>query len=549
MSMETSRVHVFTGCKIITMDDKRTIGNAIAVQDDKIISVGSENDIEKMVRDYRESTGCKVVHHPQDGNRCIMPGFIDTHLHPGLCIYFKLQVNLSGVRSQEELKKVLQEAASTRKGDEWILGVDLMEDNFVDPAERFFPTRKELDLAGDNPIVVMRHDGHICSVNTAALQHMNITDKILEKFSDGSGEIRMNAFGEFTGVLTEEATSIALNHVPFPGIAKVKDAGNAFSKELASFGITTAGGMVQLGNEGIAGKAGAIEVPLMIALASEGIFNQDFVFYLVTSKPKKIPRQARAFKKLNKPDGQFTVGGIKLYADGSFGASTACMHEPFSDSKDGVSGFMVKDIDTLRALFKDVDELGFQVAIHAIGDKANRLVVDAFDGIATPAKRHRIEHASILTDDTMADIARLGLVVSCQPAFIHSEHHWLEKRLGKERLQRTYAFKSMLDAGIMIGGASDAPVESANVMRAIEACVTRDGMVLAECIPVMDALAFFTIDAARVLRQEGWKGSLEPGKQADFVILEKDPTATPSSEIGKIKVLATYHRGKCTFRQ
>jgi len=295
---------------------------------------------------------------------------------------------------------------------------------------------------------------------------------------------------------------------------------------------------------------------LMEQFIRKGIIEPDFVFYIITSKPKQLIRVDKTFKKLSTENGifngRFSVGGIKIYADGSFGARTAAMYEPFSDSDDGASGFLVKDRETLAGLFRETHDLGYQVVIHAIGDKANRVVIDVFAGLLAGhpgPHRHRIEHASTVDAGTLRDAAKLGIIFACQPAFIRSEQSWLEARLGKDRLARTYAFKSIIDAGIVLAGASDAPVESANVLTAMQACVTRHGIVPDESIPVVDALRMFTAGAAFALRQEQFKGSIVAGKLADLVFLSDDPRAVLPGSIGNLRILRTYHRGVLIFHR
>jgi hypothetical protein len=433
-----------------------------------------------------------------------------------------------------------------------------MEDLFTEPPERYFPTRRELDRAcPGRPVLVLRHDGHICSVNSVVLAKIGVGKSNVSSVSKscGIGEIRVDPDGEPTGVFTEGATALPLDHVPLPPGERLESGGIAFSKELASLGITTCGGILQIGDEGIAGKAGAVEIPLMEQFIRKGIIEQDFVFYIVTSKPKQLLRVDRTFKKLSTDSvdfPRFSVGGIKIYADGSFGARTAAMYEPFSDSADGASGFLVKDRETLAGLFRETHDLGYQVVIHAIGDKANRVVVDVFAGLLAGhpgPHRHRIEHASTVDAGTLRDAAKLGIIFACQPAFIRSEQSWLEARLGKDRLARTYAFKTIIDAGIVLAGASDAPVESANVLTAMQACVTRHGIVPGESIPVVDALRMFTAGAAFALRQEQFKGSIVAGKLADLVFLSDDPRAVLPGSIGNLRILRTYHRGVLIFHR
>ncbi len=539
--MENSTIQIFYNCSILCIDKKNTIAEAMAISEGKILAVGTFNDVQAK---FHGETPTKI---DMKGD-CIVPGFIDTHMHPGMYIYFKTQLDVSGVKSFSAITSVLQTEDKKRNEGEWILGVDLMEDLFEDPAERHFPTRWDLDRASSTrPIVVIRHDGHICGANSAALKIMGIDRAKAADFKTGTGEIRVDAAGEPTGVFTEGATSFPLANVPMPSMDRLKEAGGVFSRELAAFGITTVGGVFQLGAEGIAGEAGAVEMALMELLIKENVIAQDIAFYMVTDKPKQLKRVDRTLQKLSGNSGRFVLGGIKLYSDGSFGARTAAMFEPYSDSLTGELGFMVKDRPTLLALAKETLALGYQVITHAIGDKANRSVVDIYKEMlagSTSPHRCRIEHASTLTPDTMADAARLGIIISSQPAFINSEFTWLERRLGPNRVKQTYAFKSIIDAGIVLAGASDAPVESASVLKALQACITRHGLVKEECIGVMDALRLFTWNAAYALNQEKSKGSIEAGKIADFVVLDKDPAKVPADAIEKVKVLATYQRGK-----
>jgi predicted amidohydrolase YtcJ len=194
---------------------------------------------------------------------------------------------------------------------------------------------------------------------------------------------------------------------------------------------------------------------------------------------------------------------------------------------------------------------GLQICVHAIGDGATRLCAELFSNLLAehqlPGHRHRIEHASILDEETIALIARLKLIVSTQPLFIHSEKHWLHKRLGPDRAKRTYPFRSMLDAGIRLAGASDAPIESPEVLKAVECCVTREGFEPEQGITVMEALRMFTIDAAYAQFEETIKGSLTPGKRADMVILSHNPLVTPVNEIHSIHVEKTIVKGAVVY--
>jgi predicted amidohydrolase YtcJ len=457
-------------------------------------------------------------------------------------------LDLSGVKSYSNLHEILQQECKSREPTECIVGLDLMEDCFTNPSEQRFPNRYDLDsLCPMNPCIILRHDGHICALNSAALDLIGINEKTVKKRAIESGEIRVDSKGVPTGIFTEEATAIALDALSIPSNERLRAACIEFSNELASLGITTCGGVVQAGNIGVEGNAGALVIPMLETFIKEDLILQDYVFYITTNRPRVLNRYKKSFQKLSKEEKRFEVGGIKIYADGSFGASTACMFEPFSDSSMGAKGFMVTKREDMYNLFKETYDLGFHIACHAIGDQANRIVIDVFNDVikdsARSQSRCRIEHASILTDDMLADASKLGLIMVCQPAFINSEYTWLEKRLGPKRVKNTYPFKSIIDAGVTLAGASDAPIESASVFEAIRACVTRNGLVIEQCISVQEALKMFTINAAYALGQEMEKGSLEKGKFADFVVLNKCIESISPINLSDIKIIATYHRG------
>jgi len=550
-------VTLFHNCSILTMDSNDSEADAMAIFEGKILAVGTEPSVraeaKSFIQKYSAKSHNEIMLAEKDlSDACIVPGFIDAHLHPALYIYFKTQLSLTGVKSHSELGKILRREDATRRSGEWIIGIDLMEDNFKDPAERHFPDRKVLDsFCPNRPVLVLRHDGHICGVNSAALQIIGIDSSNVKEKTSSSGEIRLDETGEPTGIFTETATALAIDRVPPPNLDRIRNGCKDFSAELASYGITTCGGVLQTDEKGPAGKAGVMELPLMEALLKERLIEQDFVFYLITDSPKKLKRLSQSFQPLNDKEEKYCVGGIKLFIDGTFGASTSYMFEPFSDSPEGKTGLLVNMEDHLRELIKEAYELGFQVACHSIGDRANRILVDLYHDVLVGSRsrraRFRIEHASTLTDDTIADAAKLGIVLVCQPAFIDSEYAWLERRLGSKRCNRTYPFRAIIDAGVVLAGASDAPVESAKVMKAVHVCVTRNGFVPEQAITVMEALKMFTCNAAYALGQERTKGSLEKSKLADFVVLEKDPRMVRPEKLATMKVKATYHRGKQIF--
>jgi predicted amidohydrolase YtcJ len=192
-----------------------------------------------------------------------------------------------------------------------------------------------------------------------------------------------------------------------------------------------------------------------------------------------------------------------------------------------------------------------QIAIHAIGDRANRLCIDLYERLLTEYPRedhrHRIEHASLLSDDMIEDMARLGLVVSTQPLFIESEKSWLHKRLGAERARMTYPLRSLMDGGVKVAGASDAPVEDVNVIRAIDCCVSRQGFEPHQGISAAEAIRMFTLDAAYAQFEDHIKGSITVGKRADLVVLSANPATVVPDKIPEIRVLKTICKGEVLY--
>jgi len=551
-------IEFFFNCTILTVDQNNSRAEAMAIFGENIIAIGTKenvrSEIEQFIENYKKEPGEELkVREMNLSGSCIVPGFIDAHMHPGLYVYFKTQLNLSKVKSYSELRTLLQNEDQFRESGKWIFGTDLMEDIFDRPEEQRFPTRYDLDsFVPNRPVVIFRHDGHICTVNSVVLKQIGIEKSNAKERTPESGEIRLDEDGNPTGIFTEGALEYVMTVIPIPSIDNLKEASKEMTKELAKLGITTCGGIIQAGESGPAGKAGTMELPLIQALIREGLIEQDFVFYVITDKPRTLNRLQKSFLSLSGKRDRFVIGGIKIFADGTFGSSTAHLFEPFTDSKNGNCGFMVIKREELYRLAKETSNLGFQVICHSIGDKSNRIVVDVYrELLGETVERKpllRLEHASQLTAEIIKDAAALGIIMACQPAFINSEYTWLEKRLGRERIKYTYPFRSIIDAGVLLAGASDAPIESADVLLGLRACVTRNGFVPEEAITVPEALRLFTYNAACALGQETSKGSLEKGKLADFVILNRNPESVPPIELGKIIILATYHRGFPIYR-
>jgi len=521
------------------MNQRQPFAEAIGVLDDKIIAIGNFKEVKKKLDKDYELVNLE--------GKSLFPGFIDSHFHIITNLFFFIFLDLYTVKSLTELQSVLKEAAKKKKKGDFILGLRFNEENFTESQSRVLPNRYDLDKAcSDNPVFIIRYDGHIGIANSKALE---ITDINNSTIPPAGGEI-LKENGNINGILTEKATSLVISKIPLPDSTEINNSASKAFKYLAEKGITSIHGVVELDSKGGVSNLGGIEIPLLKNIKDNVL--QDWYGLIYTANPKKLQRIKNPPLDDNKKDGKFKVNCLKCWLDGTFGARTACMFEPFSDQQDK-TGFFVINIDELYERMKSAHNLGFQIAIHAIGDKGNRTVVDLYKKLLLECPRenhrHRIEHASMLTKDVLKDVKELKLILSCQPPFINSEYTWLEKRLGKKRCEYTYPFKSIIDAGIILAAGSDGPVENPSVIDGLHAMVNRNGFILEECVSIEEALKAYTINGAYAAFEEDIKGSIEVGKLANFVILDKNLLKTPKSELRDVIVLETIIRGKTVYRK
>jgi predicted amidohydrolase YtcJ len=532
-----SKEKVFYGGTIISINPKHPIVNAVGISDGKIIAVGDLEDVKSQMKEKYELIDLK--------GSTLLPGFYDSHMHPITFIFFLLNPDLSNIRSIEELQTYLKAISKEKKHDELLIGFNLSEENFEIP---ILPTRWDLDVAcPDTPVFVLRYDGHIGIANSKALELAGIDENT--EVPEG-GEIRRNNKGELTGIISEKALNLILSKITFPSTKQVNEAAEKAFKMLAQKGLTSIHGIVSIDKSGEFGEASAIEFSLLKSIYNKIL--QNIYIMINTEKPKKLERLRKPPLHDDQRDAKFKINCLKLFMDGSFGAKTACMYEPFTDEPE-MCGFCVIEEEEIYEKMKYAHNKGYQICIHAIGDKANRIVVDLYKRLLKefPRKnhRHRIEHASILTADVIKDMNEYGIIASCQPPFINSEYNWLEKRLGKERCKHTYPMKSIIDGGVVLISGSDCPIEDPSPILGLHALVTRNGFVPEECLTMEEALKTYTINAAYAAFEEDMKGSIEVGKLADFVILDKNPLEVKKDQIRTIQVLETIIRGKTVYKK
>jgi len=525
---------LYAGGEILTLDPERPRAHALATLGERILAVGDAEACRRALR----AAGAHEIAELDLAGRCLLPGFIDTHLHPIPLVYFDLNADLRGVRSIAALKDVLRAAAGRLEPNDWLVGLQLQDEDLV---ERRLPTRAELDSAcPERPLVVMEHDGHSGVGNSRALAAAGISASTPDP---AGGRIERDPAGAPTGACFEAAAQVLFGAVPPPSFERLRERARSSFARLAACGITSAGVILQTDEEGPAGAAGRLESLAMQLLLDETPFA---TYAILIGRSVEAALAARA-TPLHDPARGRRVGGFKIFADGTFGSCTAHMREPFAD-RPGTSGFLTLAEEEILARMRAAHAAGLQICVHAIGDAAIERCVALFEQLLRESPRadhrHRIEHASLVSPSLAVRIAKLGLCISTQPLFIHSEKAWLGRRLGPERARDVYPLRSLLDAGIVVGGASDAPVESLDVLHAIQCCVTREGFETQQSISPLEALRLFTRDAAYLQFEEHEKGTLSPGKRADLLVLSASPLAVLPDQIERIRVLRTIAAGR-----
>lgn len=448
--------------------------------------------------------------------RVVLPGLVDAHLHLASLGMSLETLDLRGVGSIEELKEKIRRAASTRGGGEWILGRGWDQENFK---ERRMPTRWDLDEAAPHhPVLIVRVCGHLAVANTRALQMAGVTDET----PDPPGGVIERRNGSITGVLKEAAVGLVAGAVPSSPGARARQIQRAM-RALASVGVTTVCAM-------------SIDETELEAL---GLIERPLIRVRAYVTPDLMAAKPRFSSEL------LEVRGVKIFLDGSFGARTAALREPYSDDP-GNRGMLQYSDEELLRLLNQAAEAGVEVAAHAIGDAALEQLVETLRRL-DEGPRVRVEHCSLAPPELVAELASLDVGVSIQPRFVISDW-WIVDRLG-ERSRWVYPFKTMLNAGLTVASSSDAPVEPFSPWEGLYAAVTRgrwEGVRLAsltpgEALTNSEALLTYTHMAATLLGED--VGVLRPGGPADFIVVDADPLSLPARRLREVRVLETYVGG------
>ena len=520
--------------RIWTGDSQKPWAEAIAISGDTISFVGTTADCKKLV-----GTSTQIF---DAQNQMITPGFIDAHVHFIDGGFGLTSVKLRDANTKAEFINRISAFAKTVPSGTWIMNGDW--DQTLWGGE--MPTASWIDSVTPNtPVFVTRLDGHMSLANSLAMKIANISANTKDTFG---GEILRDAKKNPTGIFKDNALDLIYTVVPNAKELSKDNALQAAMNFVASKGVTSVHSM---------GTFDDLETYRRAHAQNKMITR---VYAVV---PLAKWRQLRDEIAKNGKGGEWLhIGGLKGFVDGSLGSHTAAMFQPFSDAKGG-TGLFITPIDSLRTYAENAHREHLQVIVHAIGDKAIRTQFDIIEDIESNSddeppynkNRFRIEHAQHISPKDIPKFALWGVIPSMQPYHCIDDGRWAEKIIGHERAKTTYAFRSLIDSGANPAFGSDWAVAPPTPLEGIYAAVTRrtlddknpNGWIPEQKITVEESLRCYTINAAYAGFEEKYKGSLEIGKVADFVILEKDLTKIAPETIRDVKVKATYVGGKCVY--
>ncbi len=518
-----------------TMDPNRPTAEAVAIYGNKIVAVGTSKEMNKLAGSATRVIDAK--------KRLVLPGFNDSHTH-FLSGGFQLSsVDLRDASTPQEFAERIRRFAATRPAGRWITGGDWDHERWP---EAKLPTKELIDsFTSDTPVFVNRLDGHMALANSLALKLAGVTKQTLDP--PGGVIVRDPKTGEPTGILKDAAQSFVWKVVAPSSLEEKLAAARAASEYAAKLGVTSVQDM----------SAGT-DVGVYQTLLDRGELKTRI--YAVAPLPA-WERLANTGVRAHFGSAMLRVGGLKGFADGSLGSTTALFYEPYRDdpSTSGIAGDEMYPEGEMLKRVQGADRAGLQILIHAIGDRANDLILTIYEQVEREGgdrdRRFRIEHAQHLRAQDIPRFARDKVIASMQPYHAIDDGRWAEKRIGKERAKTTYAFRSLLDAGATLALGTDWTVAPLNPLFTIYAAVTRrtldgknpKGWVPEQKISVEEAVRAYTVGSAYAEFQEEVKGSITPGKLADLVILSRDIFRIDTKEIENVKVVATILDGRIVY--
>ncbi|WP_339120390.1 amidohydrolase [Fusobacterium nucleatum] len=535
---------LFINGEIYSMKKEGEKFQSLGVKDGKIVFLGT-NDEAKNVSS-KELIDLK--------GKMMIPGMADAHLHLYAYCQNLTFVDLSKVHDINEMVSLMKEKVKNIKKGDWIKGVNFDQSKWK---ENRFPTLQEMDsISKDNPVIIKRCCLHAVVANSKALEMAGIG----KNYQAGSGGIvELDKDGMPNGILREQSTKVFDDILPDPlkDIEVQKKIMQDVLNDMSSKGITT----------------------IHTYAAKIWQYNEDISIYKNFEKEKKLPLRVTVCidelfepeilteEKLNNPYRKVQLGAYKIFSDGSMGSRSAALKAPYTDDPEN-SGFMLFTQEELNNKILTGYEHGLQPAIHAIGDRALDMTLAAIEYTLKTTKEKgmtdeeqkkrlpfRIIHVQMIDDNLLERMKKLPLVLDIQPIFLCTDLHWIEDRIGKERLKGSFALKTMENAGLIQTGGSDCPVETYEPLKGIYTAVTRqdmegyptEGFLPEERLSIYEALCMYTKNVHYATGQESVLGTLEIGKFADLTVLEKDLFKIDETEIKDVKVEQTYVAGNCVF--
>ncbi len=552
--------------KVYTVDAQNSTAEAIAIQGNKIAAVGTTEELR------RRYTSENIF---DAEGKTVVPGFIDSHGHVSALGSSLTELNLVGTTSVEQIAEMVAKKAAVAAPGQWIRGRGWDQNLWPSRTkERPFPNASMLDKSSpNNPVVLFRVDGHAVWLNSRALSIVEGASRSGSMLADTEGgKIIRDPGGKPTGIFIDNAVGVVMKYVPAYSNEEIQHSISLALHECLTYGLTSVQDMwvdeEDYSAYNILLKNDELPIRVYAAIGGDGDLWQKFLM----SGPLIDSRRHL-----------FTVRAIKMYVDGALGSRGAALIEPYNDDP-GNRGLTVNSFEEIRMVTSEALAHGFQVCTHAIGDRGNNIVLNAYEQAMQQNPRRardarlRIEHAQVLDPADIPRFKKLGVIPSMQPTHCTSDMEWAEARLGSARIRGAYAWRSLLDDGNIIPGGSDFPVESPNPLLGIYAAITRqdlngiphsaddvahlfqlssegirdssvftDGWYASQRMTRVEALRAFTIWGAYAEFGENEKGSIEKGKLADIVVLSKDIMTIPPIEIPSASVVATIVGGKIKY--
>ncbi len=520
-----------------TVNPDQPWAEAVAIKEGKIMKTGSTAEIKKTVGNQTHVIDL-------DGD-LVLPGFIDSHTHFLDGGFSLLSIQLREVKSREEFVTRIKEKVTEMERGEWILNGNWDHQSF-DPPE--LPRKEWIDgVTPHNPVCINRHDGHMVLANSLALKIAGITRESLSP--EGGEIIKDPGTGEPTGILKDAAIDMVMKHIPEPSLQAKKKAAEVALKHAAECGVTSVHDMAYAGN-----------IEVYQELLKEKKLTSRLCVYISI---EEFDLYQKSGSRIPEGDTFLKIGGLKGFVDGSLGSSTALFFEPYTDDpeKTGLFHSQMFPEGVMEQRIIEADKAGLQVAVHAIGDRANHVLLDIMEKAMAQGgerdRRWRIEHAQHLLSEDIERMAKLRIIASVQPYHAIDDGRWAEKKIGKERCQTTYAFKSLLDKGTVLACGSDWTVAPLDPLSGIYAAVTRQtldgenpgGWFPEQKISLQEAVKGYTLNGAYAEFSERIKGTVEAGKLADLVVLTQNIFEIPPEEIQNTEVKMTIVNGKIIFKK